>query len=236
MKYVLALVVITSCLFGLTGCGSSGSSVGSNSFADIGLSDADLAAVESALVANRIEALDTAALPSASILADVSGTPAAAFQYRGKQYRGGQSGSRKQAQRGTGSCQIALDVQTDGTSLLIASETCKVERTITGGYKIIRANGTELVIEKPADGTERTTLTVNGATWGAWFGDGTTTPLVTLKNDRSGRTITISEDDSGNLTVVGEGGRACRGYWNADGTIEAAEEGSGRQYRYRGGR
>lgn len=241
MKKCSLLLLLVCMSFSLIGCttGSSGGGMGSGIPGEVALRPTDLAVVEASLLANRVEVLENAPLPNAAfvVLPGQTTETGSTFQHRGRQFRGGKMGNGRNAQRGAGRCQVTLDGSiASATRLWVASEACTIEQTDTGGYRIVRANGSEITVEKPADGTNRTTLTVNGQTWAALFGDGASAPLVTLKNDLSGRTLIINEDDAGNLTITPEGGVNVRGFWNSDGSIEATEDGCGRQYRYRGGR
>lgn len=240
MKKVFFAFALLFAVSAMTGCSSGGGGMGpgSSSLASEEISSADFSVIESSLLANRIEALETNPLPAADVafLPDQFTPVAGSFQHRGKRFQGGKQGQSRGARRGEGRCQVALNGSiASGAQLWVASEACQVSKTETGGYRIVRRDSTVITVEKPADGSGRTTLGINGITWAAYFGDGESSPLVTLKNDLSGRTMIINEDDAGTLTITMEGGRNFRGYWNSDGTLEATDM-AGQQYRYRGGR
>lgn len=244
------IFLITALAISLVGC-SSGAGAGSGFDAETAvtsLSTQDLAVVEASLVADRLAAVQEAPVVSAnlvanplisgSILADVT-AQATGFGRRGKQYRGGKGGSGQGgvAGRGTGTCIVGLDgTLASPTRLLVASQACQITKLADGSLQITLGSGNVMTLVPPTDGTNVTTITVNGIAWEATFGTSSSEPLVVLKNPISSRILTIEEADDGSLTVTPSGGRANRGRWASDGALELTDTGIGRGYRFRGGR
>lgn len=231
LVFALSLMVLTGC--------TSGGGMGSTVAADDSLAIADLSASEAGLVAQRVLTAETMNLaPSllANVVsADITGVaafPLATVQYQGRRYQGGQQGGRRRLSRGTGACAIEWDA-TIG-ALVIGSETCQVS-AVDGGYQITRANGDLITISRPTDGATESVMTINGVEWKATFSDDPAMPLLVLVNSRSGRTLTIDEDDAGNLTIAAEGIARYRGGWQADGTLDAEDIGQQMRRRYRHG-
>ncbi|RCK78273.1 MAG: hypothetical protein OZSIB_1650 [Candidatus Ozemobacter sibiricus] len=234
------VLVLMAC--SLAGCGG-GAGGGMGGSAVEPLSTDDLAAVEAVLLADRIDAAQ--ALPvSASVVADLAPAEGAdpvlanddtPIQRRGRAYRARRQTGGWQVQRGAGSCPVAVDRTPAGWRIQAGTETCTATRAEDGSLIITRGNGTQMTIGQiPADGGS-TTLTIGQSRWQVVFGTGEA-PLATLTNTRTGRTLTVTESDTGELTVVPAGGSAFPGRWSAEGELACSDLASGRQYRYRGGR
>lgn len=237
-KMVLRFLVLSLVAVSLAGCGaSSGGGNGAGLVAIETLTTDDMAGIEASLVADRVDqGLALAVDPSilGSVLADDVNAEST-FQRRGRGYKGRRQGQGWQIRRADGTCPVGVEPMGNGWRVNVGSETCSVERLADGSLKIVRANGSEILVGPvPADGGT-TTITVGDITWQAVFGTGDAA-LVTLTNTRSGRVLTVTESETGELTVFPSGGTPLRGRWNADGEVNCADGGTGRQYRYCGGR
>ncbi len=221
----------------LTGCGSSGGGAGYSAATDDSLAMADLSTSEAGLVAQRILAAESVAVES-NILANVVSAdlavadviPTSAVQYQGRQYRGGQQGARRRLYRGTNGCPVDWDASTG--RLFVGSESCSVT-AVENGYQITRANGDSIIVTRPVDGSLETTMIINGVEWQVTFSEDPALPLLVMINSRSGRTLTIDEDDAGTLTIATDGIARYRGGWLSDGTLDAEEFGQQARRRYR---
>ena len=219
----------------LSGCGSTSGGGASPLIGTSSLSTEDLAGIEAALLADRVDqaiALETSPELAASIQADVTST--GSFQRRGRSYSWEKSSTGRHIRRGAGTFPIDVAITSEGGQLNIGGETCTVSRLEDGTLKLVRGNGSEILIGSIPEAGGSAVLDVAGVPWNAVFGTGDEA-LVTLTNTRSGRVLIINESDTGELTVVADGDSTFRGRWNQDGEVECTGD-SGRQYRYRGGR
>jgi hypothetical protein len=235
VKKFLYVVMVAFVSMSLVGCSGGGGAGDSPSLTGDLLSTEDMAGIEASLLADRVDqaiALDADTTLSAAVLAD-SATDGV-FQRRGRKYRGGRTEEAWQISRGDNTCQVDVIPGSDNLQLTVGLETCTVERLEDGSLKILRGNGSEIMVGPIPAAGGNSTIDVGGVSWNAVFG-GEGEPLVTLTNTRSGRVLTVVESDTGDLTVSAAGGAAFRGRWNRDGELECSD-GSGRSYRYRGGR
>ncbi len=243
MKPLATLTFLVLFSLSLTGCSGTGggSAVGPQTATDL-LSDTDLAAVEASLISDRINASVAAPVvttaPAASVVsADV--LTASTFAHGGRRYQGGRSGNRAVAQRGLRSCTVTCDGSFTASGTLgatIGSLSCTIVRNDDGSLRVLRADGTELMTVPAPTATGPIPLTANGVAWLATYGQTATDPLVTLVNQVSGRTLTVTEGDDGTLTVTSSGGGRFRGAWQADGTMVLDDTAGYGQRRWRGGR
>jgi|GEM_PF-6571723 len=248
MKKCFFPLAVLLLAFVLTGCVNNGiSSLVKVSSTDTGtpeLAVSDLAAVETTLMANRLEVAQSLSTPNASILTDEVSSESY-IMHQGRRFHGipGEnlsevaSGVSKEPHEGfsRGSKGCPFEMEGDNASptrIFIASAAFKVEKNGETGYIITKPNGSEIKIERPLDNTASGVVEVDGVTWDVVFSDGEDDEVATLTNSKTGRTLKIFEDDDGNLTVIVEGKHHFHGTWNQDGTLELNDENAVHQYSY----
>ncbi len=224
-KLVLFLVVVNLALF--VGCAGTG--VGSSQVVDA-LSSEEMAGVEASLLADRVLAAESLGAPAASILETVSETEGS-LSYRNRRYRARKNGSALGLRRGDGTC----EVQVSSGALRIGLEECQVTKEASGAIKIVRGDGSEILIPAADASGEVTTLTINGLEWPVTFGSQTGEALVTLKNPRSGMIIALNELEDGTITMVRDTSEVLSGRWSDSGDVEF-EDRQGKKFRYRYGK
>lgn len=224
-KLILFLVVVNVALF--VGCAGTG--VGSSQIADA-ISSEEIAGVEASLLADRVLAAESLGAPTASILETVSETEGS-LSYRNRRYRARKNGSALGLRRGDGTC----EVQVSSGALRIGLEECQVTKEATGEIKIVRGDGSEILIPAADASGEVTSIAINGVDWPISFGSQAGEALVTLKNPRSGMIITLNELEDGSITMIRDTSEVFSGRWSDSGDVEL-EDRQGKKFRYRYGK
>ena len=238
MKKLLSLVLTCFLAIHLVGCSGGSGGIGSTSSATTlsSLTDSDLAAVEAGLVASRILAAEAAPTINAALLADETAEEEALpeFRFHGRRFRGGRSGTDWRMLGATGTCPIEMERPAGGPMRMrIGPQACEVVQNEDGGYTITWPDGHEVMISKPADGSTTGEITINGVSWTFTFGE---TGLLSLQQAETGRTLQITESDTGVLQITPNHEAPRWARWNESGEIEGEFAAEQRRYRFRGGR
>ncbi len=228
MKKLVLLVFMVSTVMMFVGCAGTGN--GSEALLDTAAFSAeDMAGIEASLMADRVLAANVITAGDSSILAAVADSEGT-LVYRNRKYRSQNSAKGLGLGRGAGTCTTVVTPD----QLTVGTEQCVISRLDSGEIKIIRGNGSEIIIPA-ADATgEIKTFTVDGREWEVNYASVAGEPLVTLKNTRSGMIISVSELDDGTLTLVRDSSEVFAGRWAETGEVEI-EDRQGKKFRYRYG-
>ncbi|MBF0501558.1 MAG: hypothetical protein HQM09_15575 [Candidatus Riflebacteria bacterium] len=250
MNRVVFTMALISLALAFSGCASNGlSSLPQTTSVNSELATTDLAAVEGALMANRIEVAQGYPGISGSVQDDESASDSYVMHRGGRfQRQGGHdfpppgmndpftaSGTARPPmfRRGGDGCPFGIASPTASSPrLIIASAALTVEKFGDTGYRIIRPDGSDVKIVRPTDNSATSTIEVNGVTWNVAFGTTAADPLATLTSTKNNRVIRIFEDDSGNLSLITEGGCRFHGKWDQAGILELNDETGQHQYRF----
>ena len=233
MKKLLSVLLLAFLAIHLIGCSSNGLGSGVTTDSTIAsLSDSDLAAAEAGLIASRILAADSAPSISGSVLADTQ-EALPEFQYKGRRYRGGRSGDDWKMRGPDGTCEMEMERPASGPMRLrVGLISCEITETAEGNYQITWPDGQVVTIEKPAGDSSTGEIIIRDITWTYAFSDNS---LLTLQNSVNGRTLQITEDDTGVLKIIPDQGTPRWARWNQSGEIEGEFVANRGPYRFRGG-
>ncbi|MBF0546739.1 MAG: hypothetical protein HQM08_19995 [Candidatus Riflebacteria bacterium] len=117
-------------------------------------------------------------------------------------------------------------------SLHIGPKICKAEKVASGGVQITLPNEKVLTVNLPSDGSKTGELVADGITWKFTWGD---SPLLTLENTQNGHTLTVTESDTGALTITPIGGLPHQAKWDSSGNIVGQFPSDGSRFTFSDG-
>jgi hypothetical protein len=199
------------------------------------LLNGDLAAIEGALLANRILVAVSFADPSIVVL-DGTVEGVTSFSFRGKTFGATGGKGTTQVFREKEGCRVSLvNAANDGnTSALIGTEPCRLEKNGTNGYILIRENGHPFKVTGSGTTGGEVALQVKNIDWTLTFPTGSTS-LCVLKNPKTGRMLDIQEDSAGTISVTTEKKGSFKGGWSTTGVLALIESSTGTKCLYRAG-